>query len=312
MAMLILTIYAAYFTTGVLFAINVVMVATLYIINIIWIKGDSPLPFYIALFWPGAGMILLSIMSLLTQKKRSPSDPMAEYQRYIEYVIPANEVRDLCNIDMVTSTNILSGLDELCYSSESRKKEFIIKLPEHEERLKIALLKKALYDNDSEVKHYAATLLTAIEREFDKYIADLKQKMETTKEPEILLKLISTYDRYLQSGLLAHSLKKVFWQEYMDLLIRGRTIFPDDYELFTKLFYTYIELQMFEQATDLLSGKEQKFSGETFTSILAMKLNYCLRDYKRVAQNALEVQQAALDLPAAFKYSVDYWCQEKT
>jgi len=252
---------------------------------------------------------LLGLTDLLAKDVRHESKQLAEYQEYIKALASKNEAQALSHVDFATHLDIMSGIDEINYSAPSRKKEFILSVSDQEEKFAIGILKKSLYDSDAEVKHYAATMLAAIEEDYEKKIYDLKE--HAGRDAEAALDLIVIYDRYIHSGILAESTKKVLLPEFMALLSKGKTMFADNDEILVKLFNTYLELHKLDQAKELLPELEQRFRGQAFPFILGMRLHYCLKNYEKVAENAVKIKERDLEIPAAYKQVVNYWSQER-
>ena len=308
---LIYTIYYPVFNVYELFLINLVMVAFLYAWHKSAFQDAAYLPLYIALFLPGAGTLLFCLMDVVAKNIQGESERLAEYQEYIKTLSAANEARVLSSVDIASSVNVLSGVDELKYSAAQRKKDMILNIAgDYEEKAVVAILKKAVYDSDPEVKHYAATTLIEIEEKFENSILNLlKLKEQHRRKPDAdtELKIIDLYDRYIHSGILDENIKKTIFADYLKLLIRSKSMFADNFEISVKLMRAYLELKLFEQAEQLLAEIRQIFPEQGLINLLAMDLYFRLSDYEQVARHAIKLKETGLELTDEYKQVVNYW-----
>lgn len=305
---LIFTIYYPVLKFYELYLINLIMVAFLFVFYKIVIKGAAYLPLYIALLLPGAGTLLFCLMDMLAKDMQGESVRLAEYREYIKTLSAVNEARALSVVDVASNVNVLSGIDELKYSTAQRKKDLILNIAgDHEEKAVVAILKKAISDSDPDIKHYAATTLIGIEEKFEKNILKLKEQYKQKPDAETALKIMELYDRYIHSGVLDENYKKTIFAEYLELLRKSKNMFADSFEISAKLLHAYLELRMFERAEQLLAEFRQLWPEQGLFNFLAMDFYFRLNDYKQVASHASRIKESGLELPDEYKQVVNYW-----
>ncbi|MGL5637767.1 MAG: hypothetical protein ACRCW7_00280, partial [Cetobacterium sp.] len=181
-----------------------------------YFRGERQFDIFIVIF-PIIGFVMLFINQLLFFRKlfQSEIEINQDLERYIseEY---ENKV-----IDRSIDLNLIGAYDILAVGTPYEKKDFLIGFETHNLKFKVEVLKKALWDNDIEVIHYAATEINKIDEEFQKNIKEKTEKNDL----EALCKI---YFEYCESGLLKDEVLEFYQKRYLELLSQKEILSSDD------------------------------------------------------------------------------------
>lgn len=307
MVVLILTIHYYLLNIYTLLLIHFVLVAILFLVNKTIIKDTRDLPFYLAMFLPGVGMIVLSMADLFIKSDRGDDEQLADYEKYIAYI---DSLIAVDNIDLGEQLNIMSGLDAMTYSSGERKKEVIVDFMTNEINLKVKILRKALHDNDPEIVHYASTVLTSLEEKHEKTIYKGREKYKQEKDIKTLAELIEVYDKYINSGLLDWSLRHIYLNEYLVLLLELKRSAGSSLEIVLKIVDTYMRLKRFDDAIFLVEDCYKEFPEKMKTYLYfwyLMQAYYSKGDYREVVKKAVMLKSLSIEMPVEYQKIINYW-----
>jgi len=260
---------------------------------------------YIALLWPGVGTLLLYLVSVFSRGRAEAGEQLRDYEKYIEGLQIAHAFHPRSAAEVDTEVNIMAGGDVMRFATPTYKKEFMIEVEGQEIPKMAGVLRRALLDDDPEVRHYAAAMLAAHSDRFEKEIQLLKDKVR--REPALLLSLCDLYERYISSGFMATSIRQEFSREYLSLLWQGKELFPKNYGLEVRLLQALIEQSMYTEARQVLLDLAESFPGRAFPILLEMRLEFSQGQYQKVAALALKIRESGWAVPETHKHVVDYW-----
>lgn len=163
------------------------------------------------LFFPCIGYLML----LLEYFIRIKSNIHSELEEHISYEKYLEEMEKEIIVQSSVDLNLLGAYDILSVGNSKEKKDFLIGFETSNINFKIEVLKKALWDSDIDVIHYAATEINKIDEKFQSEIQ--KYKKENNKE-----KLCKTYFNYAISGLLEGAVLN-FYQNIILKLLKSKS-----------------------------------------------------------------------------------------
>lgn len=299
------TIYWNVLPFTYLFIINWVLVAITW-----WFAAKAGLStksafLYIALLWPGVGTLLLYLVSVMSKGLPEAGEQLRDYEKYIEGLHIVHTFHPLSAAEVDAEVNIMAGGDVMRFATPTYKKEFMIEAEGQDLPQMTGVLQRALRDDDPEVRHYAAAMMAAHSDAFEKEIQALKDKMQ--REPTLLLSLSDLYERYINSGLMATSIKREFAKEHLSLLWQSKHLFPRNYDVAVKLLNVLIEQSMYTEAGQILLEIAESFPGRAFPILLEMRLEFSQRHYQQVAALAQKIRESGWAVPETHKHVVDYW-----
>lgn len=291
-------------TFSTLVFLHIAFVSILFIFSKKVFKDSKALPFYIALFLPGVGMIFITAINIMLQNYAMKNGLIKEYEKYVHY---KNELGNIKKINFNKELNVLSMYDKLKHSPSSEKKEAIIELIDNDIEIKVNILRTALLDKDPEVVHYAASTLNLFEQEYERKLFNLKQKYIESNEINTLVKMIELYDSYINSGLLGDESLEVYLNEYLNLLEDNIDRFNDNYEILLKMIDVNIKLSKFDDCFYIIKRLFENFSPRFETYFYLMKIYYNLKNYKMVSNIAKNIKELEIKIPEKYEGIIDYW-----
>lgn len=278
---------------------------TLIFVYYFYIAGEKiQLPFYIALFIPGFGLIFLFFLYLSLTLFDKRSDLIEDYEKYIEYI---NEVVLEKQIDVQKEINVTPAFVNLAVASNEKKKNVIIDLISDDIDVKVHILRKALKDNDPEVVHYASSTLNLIENEYEKRINALRDAYISKGSKEILRELIDVHNKYIKFGLLSEEFLKFQLKEHLEIIEEYISKFTPDYGLLIKKVDILINLEEYDKACEILRNLYAKYPENIMNYIYTMKILFNQRKYKEVAKVAKKIKELNLIVPEKYKSIIEFW-----
>lgn len=205
----------------------------------------SGIPNYLALFLPGLGGIMVSLLHLSLAYFQRDSVILDDYERYISFI---NLMDGPEKVDYEEEMRTLSFMDQMNLLDSSGKKNLIMDLSLNQYDSKINLLQRGLSDSDLEVQHYSAATLNLIENEYTRTINKVREQFNLYNETEALKQLINVYKRYIESGLLSGEVLLVFNKEYIETLNKLLHRKKETPEILDELVKAYVRSGNFERA----------------------------------------------------------------
>jgi hypothetical protein len=249
--------------------------------------------------------VWLAATCLFKKWEAHDSEQLESYQRYIQAMQVLNEAKILGRVNVMRDVNVISGFAELLHSDPQRKKEFVLQSAEMPERDQVALLRKALNDEDEDVKHYAAATLAKLDQQYEEAFSALSQ--EAGRDSQALLDLLQLYDCFLTSNFPAYQIRSHYLQEYLKWLNKAKVGMPDDLSVNVGLLNVYLELELWDEVLAITPKLEQILPNQAFPWVMAMKAHYGRRNYQKMAEYAAKIKEACQEVPSEYSGIVSHW-----
>lgn len=167
------------------------------------ISGEKQFDILILIF-PVIGycMVLINQFLFFRDYFKSEIEINEDLEKYI-----LNEEKEII-VNSSIDLNLIGAYDILAVGTPVEKKNFLIGFETQNLKFKIEVLKKALWDEDIEVIHYAATEINKIDENFQKLI---KEKTNLKN----LNKICEVYYDYCTSGLLIGEILEFYQKKYI-------------------------------------------------------------------------------------------------
>ena len=245
-------------------------------------------------FFPGSGVIIQGVMRYLV-----PNTVLKEYQDYIKL-----RKLKIHNEDVVYDKSLvgLGVLDTLKFGFHEKKKDVLREIKGKNLKSRVALLKLALQENESEIVHYASTMLGYYSKSFEVKIALCKEEKH---QKYAFHKMILYLERYIESGLLSGEIKRVYIEEYVKSLIQ---FYSERSEIGEKikirLASGYIALEQRDEAKQVLSNVNLEKLGKN-SLVMLLQLHYTLGNLSEVRRIVKYISFYSLSLQE--EQLVDFW-----
>lgn len=167
------------------------------------ISGEKQFDILILIF-PVIGycMILINQFLFFRDYFKSGIEINEDLEKYI-----LNEEKEII-VNSSIDLNLIGAYDILAVGTPVEKKNFLIGFETQNLKFKIEVLKKALWDEDIEVIHYAATEINKIDENFQKLIKE-KTNLKNLNE------ICEVYYDYCTSGLLIGEILEFYQKKYI-------------------------------------------------------------------------------------------------
>ncbi|MHA4989802.1 hypothetical protein [Cetobacterium somerae] len=167
------------------------------------ISGEKQFDILILIF-PVIGycMILINQFLFFRDYFKSEIEINEDLEKYI-----LNEEKEII-VNSSIDLNLIGAYDILAVGTPAEKKNFLIGFETQNLKFKIEVLKKALWDEDIEVIHYAATEINKIDENFQKLIKE-KTNLKNINE------ICEVYYDYCTSGLLIGEILEFYQKKYI-------------------------------------------------------------------------------------------------
>lgn len=167
------------------------------------ISGEKQFDILILIF-PVIGycMVLINQLLFFRDYFKSEIEINEDLEKYI-----LNEEKEII-VNSSIDLNLIGAYDILAVGTPVEKKNFLIGFETQNLKFKIEVLKKALWDEDIEVIHYAATEINKIDENFQKLIKE-KTNLKNLNE------ICEVYYDYCTSGLLIGEILEFYQKKYI-------------------------------------------------------------------------------------------------
>lgn len=184
-----------------------------------------------------------------------------------------NEEKEII-VNQSIDLNLIGAYDILSVGTPMEKKSFLIGFETQNLSFKVQVLKKALWDSDIEVIHYAATEINKIDENFQKLIKEKNLEKD-------LNSLCNIYFDYCTSGLLVGEVLEFYQLKFIEHIKEKEILDVDDYY---KLLTIYSDMKEYGICNKLISQiKESKKYNIDILNFIK-KYYYNLNDYKMLKE----------------------------
>lgn len=249
-----------------------------YIIRTRQNRGQAFCEGVIAFLIPGCGLAFLLVMWGIRSLKLTDEDASYMYKDFESDCIPlqAHENREL---------KILSMQDVLLLDDTKTKRTLLCDAVKRDVLCNSDALLKAIRDEDSEISHYAVSMVKRKMSDLEAVFYRLSKELrETPDNVTILKKYANVVDVYLKSSFMDEVSRKKLQQDYAmnleRLLLSDRT----EEKYFSMKINCEIELRNYKKAEEFCQLFLDLFSDAEEPHLLNIKLSYYLQDRQKVQQ----------------------------
>lgn len=184
-----------------------------------------------------------------------------------------NEEKDII-VNSSIDLNLIGAYDILAVGTPKEKKNFLIGFETSDLKFKIDVLKKALWDKDIEVIHYAATEINKIDEKFQMLI---KEKISLNEIEEVE----QIYFEYCASGLLEGEILEFYQKKVIDIVLSKKELnIWDRY----KILIIYKNMKKYEKCEEIIKKiMKDRVDNEEIINYIE-KYFYDLNNYKKLEE----------------------------
>lgn len=246
------------------------------------------LPIDLVLFLPGLGGVLVSITLFLMVYIKTDSLMIEDYENYIRF--QNNRIHSDA-FDYTASIKTMSALDVMTYYGDDLKKEIIVNYKNEFKKERIDLLRLGNLDEDTEVQHYSAVMLNALENEINSQINSLLARLKTSNNRQVLDQLLALYKIYIESSLLDEASVNIYNNIYIDLLEKRLASIEPTYQYSIDLYQAYLRQLSFKKARECYESIQEMFGETPEMLLLKTSLDFKVGDDKEMNDNINKMKE---------------------
>lgn len=232
----------------------------------------------IVFFIPGFGLAFLVLLRIFEKLKFADEDPSYIYKNFENDCIP------LLEHDQQTDS-ILPMQDALLLEDTKTKRRLLSDAIKKDVLQNNNILLSAVRDEDSEISHYAVSMVNRKIRDLEAVFYRLHKKLKATPNDVTALKeYVNVVDVYLKSSSLDTVSQVKLQEDYTAILERLLHLDGSEKKYFLMKINCEIELQNYKKAEEFCHLFLQHFPHSEEPHLLSIKLSYYLLDYQKIRQ----------------------------
>lgn len=198
----------------------------------------------------------------------------------------SNEEKILDDISEVS--DLVSLEDALIMNDVRVRRKMILDIINDNPEEYLGLIRKASLNDDTEVVHYATTIISEISSKYDKELTILeKEYKENDNDERGLIQYCNFLYKYLNKGLVSGEMERIKRQEYSEIL-RKMLDSKNSLKYMSRLVDNEIKLENYKEVEKLLSEMMRNWPMEEETWFLRFKY-YCKVNRMQEAMNLTKI-----------------------
>lgn len=262
------------------------------------------IPNYLALFLPGLGGIIISVLYFSLFYFQRDGVVLNDYERYLEFEHFFGEKK---KVDYNKEMEILSFNDQMKLLDPTKKKDLIVDYSLGLYGNNINLLQKGVTDEDIEVRHYSAVTINMVENNFTNSINQLREEYNTYYSVDSLIKLSVIYKEYLQSGLVSEEMLNIMNKEYIEILLKLTEKNKDTLEVMDSLVKAYIHSGNLIRAEEFNQRLINNYPDNIEGTINRINIAFERREFNKIMLILKESKNKSYAKSDRFKEELSFW-----
>lgn len=273
-----------------------------FLLNIRSDRCQTVCELFIILLLPGIGIMLLLVVRLLKRLNKDSKSPAYLYEDF------KRPTRRITSSTQENESDILPISDVLLLDDAKTKRAVLGGVIKRDLLSSREALFTAAKDQDSEVSHYAVSVVTQRLAELEASFYDLRQKRrETLDSPEVLQQYAEVINSYLQLSHLDKLSQARFEQEYTEVLEALISLTDTRTKYFTELINNHLKTGNYERAEYICKAFLKKFPYTEEPYLQTIKLYYCLKDYQSLQQTVEQLKKTNIKFTNQALQAVRFW-----
>lgn len=252
---------------------------------------------------PGFGLIFMIVMNLA----KSPSeDPSYVYKDFCDK-------RMLLREFSLKESDILPIQDALMLEDNTAKRSLLLEVIKRNVLKNDELLFKATRDEDTEISHYAVSVVTNKIQIMGDIFHELGKKLSRhPNDIDVLKEYADTLKGYLKIGFLDKLSKMNHEKDYVDLLAKILSLDKTEKKYFLEKINHEIDLANFDEAQKYCDLFLKSFSNHEEPYLQYIKLYHKLKDLKIMREYIAQLKAADIKISKESLDIIRFWDENKT
>lgn len=176
----------------------------------------------------------------------------------------------------------------------------------------VSLLQKAKNSNDTEVIHYATTMMMEVMTDYEKRLQECERAyQENPDDKETLREYIKVYRRFMKTGMVSGALKKIYAEQIAVLLAE----YYEKFGVSRRFLFAEIEMALYlgnsELAEERLKIAKKRYTEDVELYKLYGQLYYDRRDYNSMRAMIQKLKANDIYLDRESKEWLRFWDEEE-
>lgn len=254
-------------------------------------------------FIPGFGLLFMVIMNFV---KAPSEDPSYVYKEF-------SDNRMLLREFSVQEANVLPVQDALMLDDNSTKRNLLLEVIKRDVLKNDELLLRATHDEDTEISHYAVSIVTTKIQAMEDNFYELEKKLAVNPDDIPSLKeYADTLRSYLNIGFLDNLSKLKREKEYGDLLAKILSFDTTEKKFFQEKINCEINLLNFDEAQKYCDLFLESFSNHEEPYLQYVKLYHKLKNPQKVREHIARLKATNIKFSKETLDIIRFWDESKT
>ncbi|MCG8501151.1 MAG: hypothetical protein MJB12_12170 [Firmicutes bacterium] len=259
------------------------------------------------LFFPGFGLLFFFILWLLekafnVQEEIDYSDLISKHER---------SGRFIKEVDFMKEINVVSLEEALIVNENKTKRRIVLDALKEKADMYIDHLNLAIYDEDTETSHYAASGLMNLKRKFDLSLQEMALRYEKEhNDYETASAYATILGNYLKSGLIEEVHEKKYQSVYLDVLtnlVDQNETEKIEEQYFMELINCALDLQEYERAERYCEQYLARYSDSENAYLVYIKLYFRQNRREKMFDMMQKMQHSLTTVSKEAKNIIAFW-----
>jgi tetratricopeptide (TPR) repeat protein len=200
-------------------------------------------------------------------------------------------------------------LEEAIYINDAKtRRDFMMDIIGQDPAEYIELLKKAKFNDDVEVIHYASTAIMEIQRKYELTLHKKEAKLaDNPDDVELLDSYNLSLKNYIGSGLIEEKLLTIQRSRYLESLKKRMTLPPVERETYYEMADNLLEMNQIADAEVILNKALQRWPMDETFWMLQMKLCHQTGNTEKRNQVITTLSHSRRHMSAETREALGFW-----
>ncbi len=224
-----------------------------------------------------------------------------------EIIVAKEKIRD----EVKEVDKLVPLTDALVMNNSFVRRRMILDIINDDSEEHLPLIREASLNDDTEVVHYATTIISEISAKYEKEIKSAKEAYLSDPDDEKkLYRYASLLKRYLENRLVFGELEKMKRAEYSGVL-KEKLKFRSTIQIHAQIIENEIALQNFAEAQKYLDRMKREWPLDEWTWILEFKFFCKQNQMDRAKEIAIEAGKNNIYFSTKYKSFMSFFLEEE-
>lgn len=257
----------------------------------------------IIVFIPFFGVVIAIIADFYSRRRKTGSKKFS----LEEMALDDGDVR-MIHVQETLSDDVIPLEEAMSINDAETRRSLMLKILREDPNKYILLLKKARFDNDIEVTHYASTAIMEVQREYELSLQKHeKAYKENPEDAKALDDYIDIMNRYINSGLVDENILFIHRKRFLELLNDKISGGNENIDIYIMAADTNLELDNLGEASYLADQMIRKWPENEKAWFTKLKVCQKSNDGPAIKNVIAEIKKRNLYLSPEGRDILRFW-----